>query len=91
MWISTGSLAHYTVCAVRTDPSKGAKGISLIVLEKGMEGYSASKKFGKLGKNMQDTCLITMKDVKVPVENLVGSEGRGFEMLMTGRCSSSCA
>jgi len=83
MWISAGAVAELIVVSAVTDPSKGAKGISLMVVHKDMEGYSCAKKFGKLGKHASDTCLLTFENVKVPKENLVGSEGQGFIYMMT--------
>ncbi|CAE7769784.1 ACADL [Symbiodinium pilosum] len=82
MWISSGALAELTVVACVTDPSKGAKGISMLVIESDMPGFSCAKRFGKLGKHASDTCLITLEDVKVPRENLVGEEGKGFQYMM---------
>eukprot|EP00405_Crypthecodinium_cohnii_P020884 CAMPEP_0206466848 /NCGR_PEP_ID=MMETSP0324_2-20121206/28700_1 /ASSEMBLY_ACC=CAM_ASM_000836 /TAXON_ID=2866 /ORGANISM="Crypthecodinium cohnii, Strain Seligo" /LENGTH=494 /DNA_ID=CAMNT_0053940037 /DNA_START=64 /DNA_END=1548 /DNA_ORIENTATION=+ len=82
MWISAGAVAELIVVSAVTDPSKGAKGISLMVVERGMEGYEVAKKFGKLGKHASDTCLLTFENVKVPKENLVGVEGQGFIYMM---------
>ena len=79
MWISSGALAELTVVACVTDPSKGAKGISMLVIESDMPGFSCAKRFGKLGKHASDTCLITLEDVKVPRENLVGEERKGWQ------------
>merc|ERR1712151_1353320 len=83
MGISSGVVAELIVVACVTDPTKGAKGISLLVVERGMEGFSCAKRFGKLGKHASDTCLLTLKDVKVPKENLVGEEGMGFIYMMS--------
>lgn len=83
MWISSGSIAELVVVACVTNPSLGSKGISLLVIEKGMDGFSCAKKFGKLGKHASDTCLLTLKDVRVPTGNLIGHEGRGFEYMMS--------
>lgn len=83
MWISAGVVAELVVVAAVTDPRKGAKGISLFVIERGMEGFETAKRFGKLGKLASDTCLLTLKDVRVPAENLVGREGMGFIYMMS--------
>lgn len=82
MWISAGSVAELVVVACLTDPAKGAKGISLLVVEAGMEGFSCAKRFGKLGKHAIDTCLLTLHDVRVPRENLIGEMGQGFAYMM---------
>jgi len=83
MWISAGANAELVVVACITDPTKGAKGISLLVIEKEMEGYACAKRFGKLGKHASDTCLLTFRDVKVPFSNLVGEEAQGFVYMMS--------
>jgi len=82
MWISSGAGAELVVVATVTDPKKGAKGISLFVVEQGMEGFECAKRFGKIGKAASDTCLLTLKDVKVPHGNIVGSAGEGFIYMM---------
>mmetsp|Transcript_60980 Transcript_60980/g.114987 ORF Transcript_60980/g.114987 Transcript_60980/m.114987 type:complete len:524 (-) Transcript_60980:246-1817(-) len=83
MWISSGTVAELIVVACVTDPKKGAKGISLLVVESNMEGYSCAKRFNKLGRHASDTCLLTMENVKVPQSNLVGEEGMGFIYMMS--------
>mmetsp|Transcript_88222 Transcript_88222/g.246847 ORF Transcript_88222/g.246847 Transcript_88222/m.246847 type:complete len:346 (+) Transcript_88222:1-1038(+) len=83
MWISAGAVAELTVVACVTDASRGAKGISLLVLERGMEGFTCAKRFGKLGKSASDTCLLTLEGVLVPRANLVGEEGKGFAYMMS--------
>lgn len=83
MWISSGAIAELVVVACVTNPARGSKGISLLVIEKGMDGFSCAKRFGKLGKHASDTCLLTLKDVRVPLDNLIGQEGRGFEYMMS--------
>merc|ERR1719215_1291389 len=82
MWVSSGQTADLIVVACVTDPSLGAKGISLFVVESGMEGFCCAKRFGKLGKLASDTCLLTLENVSVPAENLVGEEGKGFVYMM---------
>jgi acyl-CoA dehydrogenase len=82
MWISAGSVCDLVVVACLTDPKKKYKGISLLVLERGMPGFETAKRFSKLGKLASDTCLLTMKNVKVPAQNLVGLEGQGFNYMM---------
>jgi alkylation response protein AidB-like acyl-CoA dehydrogenase len=82
MWISMGSNCDIMVCAVMTDPTKGYHGISLLAIERGTPGFACAKTVGKLGKAASDTCLMTLKDCKVPVANLIGHEGKGFIYMM---------
>lgn len=82
-FITNGYLSDVVVVAVKTDPSKGAKGISLIIVDKDMEGFTKGKPFDKVGLHAQDTCELFFEDVKVPKENLLGKEGEGFKYLMT--------
>lgn len=82
-FITNGYLSDVVVVAVKTDPSKGAKGISLILMDSDMEGYTKGKPFEKVGLHAQDTCELFFEDVKVPKENLLGKEGEGFKYLMT--------
>jgi acyl-CoA dehydrogenase len=81
-FITNGYLSDVVVLAVKTDPSKGAKGISLIVVDNSMEGYTKGVPFEKVGLHAQDTCELFFEDVKVPKENLLGKEGDGFKYLM---------
>lgn len=82
-FITNGYLSDVVVVAVKTDPSKGAKGISLILMDNDMKGYSKGKPFEKVGLHAQDTCELFFEDVKVPKENLLGKVGDGFNYLMT--------
>jgi alkylation response protein AidB-like acyl-CoA dehydrogenase len=82
-FITNGYLSDLVVVAVKTDPTKGAKGISLVVIETGMKGYSKGKPFEKAGLHAQDTCELFFEDVQVPKENLLGNVGEGFKYLMT--------
>lgn len=82
-FITNGYLSDVVVVAVKTDPKKGAKGISLLLLDNGMEGYTKGLPFDKVGLHAQDTCELFFEDVKVPKENLLGKEGEGFKYLMT--------
>jgi alkylation response protein AidB-like acyl-CoA dehydrogenase len=65
-----------------TDPDKGAMGFSLLVVERGMEGFERGRKLDKIGLDAQDTAELSFTDVKVPAENLLGEEGMGFVYLM---------
>ncbi|WP_439474622.1 acyl-CoA dehydrogenase family protein [Algoriphagus formosus] len=82
-FITNGYLSDVVVVAVKTDPTKGAKGISLVLIDAKMEGFSKGKPFEKVGLHAQDTCELFFEDVKVPKENLLGKEGEGFKYLMT--------
>lgn len=82
-FITNGVYGDFVITVVKTDPSKGASGVSLLVIEQSMEGVS-TRKLKKLGWHCSDTAEISFDNVKVPVENLVGEEGRGFYYLMNG-------
>ena len=82
-FITNGYLSDVCVVAAKTDPTKGAKGISLFLVETGMKGYTKGKPFEKVGLHAQDTCELFFENVVVPVENLLGNEGEGFKYLMT--------
>ena len=81
-FITNGLLSDFVITAVKTDSKKNAKGISLLVLERGMEGFERGKKLEKIGQKAQDTAELFFKDVKVPKENILGVEGMGFIYLM---------
>ena len=82
-FITNGYLSDIAVTAFKTDPSKGAKGISLLLVETGMKGYTKGKPFEKIGLHAQDTCELFFENVEVPKENLLGKVGEGFKYLMT--------
>lgn len=82
-FITNGYLSDVVVVAVKTDPTKGAKGISLLVIEADRKGFSKGKPFEKIGLHAQDTCELFFENVEVPKENLLGKEGEGFKYLMT--------
>ena len=81
-FITNGLLSDFVITAVKTDSKKNAKGISLLVLERGMEGFERGKKLENIGQKAQDTAELFFKDVKVPKENLLGEEGKGFYYMM---------
>src|SRR5947199_5741650 len=68
--------------AVKTTPDGGHHGLSFLVLEKGMEGFSVSRKLEKLGWHASDTAELAFQDVFVPDDNLLGDENRGFYLIM---------
>ena len=83
-WISNGQLADFIIVVAKTDPSEGAKGISLLLLEtEGAEGFKRGRKLDKIGLDAQDTSELFFDNVFVPADNLLGGiEGRGFYQLM---------
>lgn len=83
LFITNGSLAEIHVVIAITDPEKQRKGISAFILEKGMDGFRAGKKEDKLGIRAADTSELVFEDVKVPAENLIGEEGKGYKQAMT--------
>jgi alkylation response protein AidB-like acyl-CoA dehydrogenase len=83
-FISNAANADFVIVVAKTDPAKGAKGISLIALEtRGAEGFDRGRKLDKVGMDRQDTMELSFNDVRVPRMGLVGNEeGRGFYQLM---------
>ncbi|MBK1661162.1 acyl-CoA dehydrogenase family protein [Paracraurococcus ruber] len=82
-YISNGQNAHLVVTAAKTDPAAGARGISLIVVETDTPGFRRGRNLHKLGMPAADTSELFYDEVRVPVANRLGEEGRGFAMLMT--------
>lgn len=81
-FITNATLAEISVVLAKTDPEKGRHGISAFILEKGMEGYRAGKKEDKLGIRAADTAELIFEEVKVPAENLIGEENKGYSQAM---------
>jgi alkylation response protein AidB-like acyl-CoA dehydrogenase len=81
-WITSGVNADIVLVIAQTDPSKGHKGISAFIVEKGMPGFSHGKKERKLGIRSSDTVSLTFENVRVPKENMIGEEGFGFKFAM---------
>lgn len=81
-WITNGSSASIYLVIAQTDASKGHKGISVFIVEKGWEGFLIGKKEDKLGIRGSDTHSLLFTDVKVPLENRIGAEGFGFTFAM---------
>jgi alkylation response protein AidB-like acyl-CoA dehydrogenase len=77
-FITNGINADLVVTAVKTDPKQKHKGMSLVVLERGMAGFERGRNLDKLGLHAQDTAELSFTDVRVPVNNLLGEEGKGF-------------
>ena len=81
-FISNGHNAGLTILAVKTDPSKGAKGLSLLLVENDREGFTKGRNLKKVGMKAQDTAELFFDNVRVPASNLLGEEGKGFIILM---------
>jgi alkylation response protein AidB-like acyl-CoA dehydrogenase len=81
-FITNGINADLVITAVKTDPSTRHRGMSLLVLERGMEGFERGRNLEKVGLHAQDTAELFFTDVHVPVENLLGVEGKGFTHLV---------
>ncbi|MDE0808770.1 MAG: acyl-CoA dehydrogenase family protein [Alphaproteobacteria bacterium] len=82
VFISNGTIADLYILACKTDPNAGAKGISLILVEGDCEGFKRGRNLEKVGCKAQDTSELFFEDVRVPITNLLGQEGRGFAQLM---------
>jgi len=81
-FITNGINADLVIVAAKTDPSERHRGISLLVLERGMEGFERGRNLEKIGQHAQDTAELSFEDVRVPAENLLGAEGEGFLQLV---------
>jgi isovaleryl-CoA dehydrogenase len=83
-WITNGPHADTLVVYGKTDPEAGPRGITAFLIEKGMAGFSTAQKLDKLGMRGSDTCELIFEDCEVPFENVLGEEGRGVQVLMSG-------
>ena len=83
-WITNGPGADTLVVYGKTDPAAGARGITAFLIERGMQGFSTAQKLDKLGMRGSDTCELVFEDCEVPFENVLGEEGRGVQVLMSG-------
>ena len=81
-FISNGQLADLVVTACKTDPEAGAKGISLMLVQRGDEGFTRGRNLEKVGWKAQDTSELFYSDVRVPGERLLGEENQGFSYLI---------
>jgi alkylation response protein AidB-like acyl-CoA dehydrogenase len=81
-FITNGINADLVITAVKTDPSQRHKGMSLLILERGAEGFERGRNLEKIGQHAQDTAELFFNDVSVPVKNLLGQEGEGFMQLV---------
>ena len=82
-FITNGINADLVITAVRTDPSEPHRGISLVVIERGMEGFERGRNLEKIGQHAQDTAELFFSGVRVPAENLLGTENDGFRYLVS--------
>ena len=83
-WITNGPDADTLVVYAKTDPQAGARGITAFVVEKGVPGFTAAPKLDKLGMRGSNTCELVFVDCAVPAANVLGEEGRGAKVLMSG-------
>ncbi len=81
-FITNGINADLVIVVARTDPEAGARGFSLLVVERGIPGFERGRNLDKIGLKAQDTAELFFSDVRVPAENLLGTEGHGFFHLM---------
>lgn len=82
MWITNSMEANFFIVFANLDPSKGYKGITAFVVEKGTPGFSIAKKEKKLGIRASSTCVINFDDVEIPKDQLLGEEGEGYKYAM---------
>ena len=84
MWITNGPDAETLVVYAKTAPDAGSKGITAFLIERGMSGFATAQKLDKLGMRASNTCELVFEDCTVPFENVLGEEGQGVKVLMSG-------
>ncbi len=84
MWITNGPDAHTFVIYAKTDTSAGSRGVTAFIVEHDAPGFSRHQKLDKLGMRGSNTCELVFQDCKVPRENILGGEGNGAKVLMSG-------
>ncbi|MCF6266024.1 MAG: isovaleryl-CoA dehydrogenase [Desulfuromusa sp.] len=84
MWITNGPHADTLVVYAKTDLEAGSRGITAFIIEKSFKGFSTAQKLDKLGMRGSDTCELVFENCEVPAENILGVEGRGVNVLMSG-------
>jgi isovaleryl-CoA dehydrogenase len=84
MWITNGPDASTLVVYAKTDPEAGPRGITAFIVERGMEGFSTAQKLDKLGMRGSNTCELVFQGCRVPFDNVLGEEGKGVNVLMSG-------
>ena len=83
-WITNGPSADTLIVYAKSNPDLEAQGITAFIVEREMNGFSVSKPFSKLGMRGSDTCELIFDDVEIPFENVLGKEGKGAQVLMSG-------
>ncbi|WP_448580188.1 isovaleryl-CoA dehydrogenase [Thermaurantiacus sp.] len=83
-WITNGPHADTLIVYGKTDPDAGPRGITAFLVERGMKGFSTAQKLDKLGMRGSDTCELVFEDCEIPFENVLGEEGKGVQVLMSG-------
>lgn len=84
MWITNGPDADVLVVYAKTDMEAGPRGMTAFLIEKGFKGFTTAQKLDKLGMRGSNTCELVFQDCEVPAENILGGEGRGVNVLMSG-------
>ncbi len=84
MWITNGPDASTLVVYGKTDPDAGPRGVTAFLIERGMKGFSTAQKLDKLGMRGSNTCELVFDNCEVPAGNVLGQEGRGVNVLMSG-------
>ncbi len=84
MWITNGPDANTLIVYAKTDPDAGTKGMTALLVERDMDGFSTGPKLDKLGMRGSNTCELIFKDCLVPFENILAEEGKGVNVLMSG-------
>ncbi|WP_099864779.1 isovaleryl-CoA dehydrogenase [Pararhizobium haloflavum] len=84
MWITNGPDAETLVVYAKSDPDAGPRGITAFLIEKSMTGFSTAQKLDKLGMRGSNTCELVFENCEVPFENVLGEEGQGVRILMSG-------
>ena len=84
MWITNGPDADVLVVYAKSDADAGPRGITAFLVEKGMKGFTTAQKLDKLGMRGSNTCELVFRDCAIPAENILGGEGRGVNVLMSG-------
>jgi isovaleryl-CoA dehydrogenase len=84
MWITNGPQAETLIVYAKTDPEAGARGITAFIVEKGMKGFYPAQKLDKLGMRGSDTSELVFEDCEIPEDNVLGTVGKGVNVLMSG-------
>ncbi|REL32488.1 isovaleryl-CoA dehydrogenase [Thalassotalea euphylliae] len=84
MWITNGPDAHVYIIYAKTDVTAGSKGITAFIVERDFPGFSRHQKLDKLGMRGSNTCELVFENCEVPAENILGAEGKGVGVLMSG-------